>query len=577
MAPVQRQILAMSTITGIALVVMLGYFFLPLPSVGLPLGTEDAAVARRAAAPGPDSFKSTQTRGFVDVTESSGLDARHQSADVLTDIRQVTGAGVCLADFDGDGRIDIFLVASVRASAPAESAVDLLYLNLGGMHFSATPLNRPYAAGEFGMGCVAGDYDGDGDQDVFVTALGPNRLYRNDGRGHFEEVAAAAGVADPRWSTAAALADYDRDGDLDLYVANYLRFEPASIPARVAPAYDRDEPPAFSPYVFRYEPDALFRNNGDGTFTEVTEAAGIVDNGGKGLGVAFADVSNDGWPDLIVVNDVSPNTFLPNTGAGTFVDRSVVSGLADPRSGMGISVGDYDQDGWFDLFLTHWQDESNVLFRNLGGTLPASETPLFEDVTQAAGLALPSIGSTGWGTCWADFDHDGDLDLLVVNGYTSPAPRDPRQCIGQAAMLFINTGGRFTNQAERHGLGGLSQWAARGAATADLDDDGDLDIVITTNNGPARLLENRMATGHWLKVQPDGQAVGALVRIVAARRMQQRLLLAGTSYMSSEPLIAHFGVGDATRIERVEVRWPDGTTRTLRDVRVDQTLSVHRE
>jgi hypothetical protein len=320
------------------------------------------------------------------------------------------------------------------------------------------------------------------------------------------------------------------------------------------------------------------RNNGDGTFSDVTQTAGVVDNGGKGLGVAFADLSNDGLPDLVIVNDVSPNAFLVNIGGGKFADRSLVSGLADPRSGMGIAVGDYDHDGWFDLFSTHWQDESNVLFRNLGGTVAAGGTLLFEDVTPVVGLALPSIGFTGWGTCWADFDQDGDLDLLVVNGYTSPAPTEPRQCIGQPAMLFMNSDGRFTNQSDRYGLAGLSTWAARGAAAADLDDDGDLDVVVTTNNGPARLLENRMATGHWLKVRPEGaQPVGTVVRVVAAGRPQQRILLAGTSYLCSEPPIAHFGLGDTTRVEQVELRWPDGTTKRLREVAVDQTLSVRRE
>ncbi len=562
--------LVMAAVTVGGLATLLFFFFRGPPSVGLTLLPTTPGTAMPSDRQGGSALV-----GFVALAEDSGVDVHHTSRGALADIRHATGAGVGLADLNGDGLIDLFLVASVVGPVGRQEVDDIICLNRGDLRFDCRPIGRGYGMDEFGMGCAIADYDADGDPDVYVTALGANRLLRNDGEARFVDVAAEAGVADPSWGAGAAFADYDGDGRLDLYVANYLRFNVADIPTQVAAAFDRDEPPAFSPYVFPPEADVLFHNNGDGTFSDATSAAGLSDSNGKGLGVAFADLNTDGRADLAVVNDVSPNAFWLNSGSGRFVDQSVISGLADPRSGMGIAVADYDEDGAFDLFSTHWQDESNVLYRNLSVTLGSADPPLFEDVTQAAGLAAPSIGSTGWGTCWGDFDHDGDLDLLVVNGYTSPAPSKPQQCIGQAAMLFMNERGRFTNRAAQHGLGPLSEAAGRGAATADLDDDGDLDLVVTTNNGPAFVFENRMAAGHWLKVAPrGGQAVGAVVRITSGGRRQQRILLAGSSYLSSEPLVAHFGLGETSTVERVEVHWPDGRVAALTNARADQMVEV---
>lgn len=555
--------------TLLALATLLGYFFTP---VGLGRLDFDK---QSTSPPGQPKSSSRLEGGFADVTAASGVHFQHTAGEILRDIRQVTAPGLGLADLDGDTRIDLFLVNSIAPGQPKREP-NAVYLNRGGMKFEALPDAGGADSGEWGMGCAIADYDADGDEDVYVTALGPNRLYRNDGHARFEEIAERAGVADARWSTGAAFADYDLDGDLDLFVANYVYFDEALIPTDAAVRYDRDEPPAFSPYVFPAEHDALYRNDGD-VFTDATQSSGIVDVDGKSMAVLFADLNRDRRPDLLVINDVSRDLFLLNQDGRVFSDAGLISGLADPRSGMGVAFGDYDADGAFDVFATHWQDESNVLYRNLGGIDQAGEAPVFEDVTIRVGLAAPSMGSTGWGASWADFDQDGDLDLLVVNGYTSPAANHPEQCIGQPAMLFINDAGQFTDRATELGLGELARWAARGAGTADLDDDGDLDIVIATNNGPLRVFENRLASGHWLKVKPSGgMVIGTVVRLHNGGRMQQRMIVSGSSYLCSEPPLAHFGLGRHARVERLEVCWPDGRITSLEDVPGDQTVVVHK-
>lgn len=567
MRPVARQLITLVSATIVALAILLAYFYSPW-GVGSPQLSWKRTPRQMAA---------RETRGralqFVDVTTGSGLAFEHFAGASLRDIRQVMSPGFGLGDLNGDGRMDLFIPNSGTAE-PAARRMNGLFLNRGGMQFERMPDAGGADSGEWGMGCALADYDDDGDLDIYVTALGPNRLYRNDGHARFEEVAASVGVADSRWSAGAAFADYDGDGDLDLYITNYVEFDEAHIPAGGVVRSDRSEPPAFSPYVFPAVSDALLRNDGD-KFVDVTDEVGISDDSGKGMAGLFADLNEDRRPDLLVINDVSFNAFFRNVDGRSFADDGALSGLADPRSGMGIALGDYDNDGAFDVFSTHWQDESNVLYRNLSVGEQPGATPLFDDVTIDAGLAAPSMGVTGWGASWADFDLDGDLDLLVVNGYTSPAAGDATQCIGQPTLLFVNNNGKFVNEAATLGLSGMSNWAARGAAAADLDDDGDQDIVIATNNGPLRVFENKLNSGNWLKIRPvGGLAIGSVVRIRIGDKTQQRMILSGSSYLCSEPPEAHFGLGGASIVDLVEVHGPDGTVQRIETVQPGQTLVV---
>ncbi|MDX1503484.1 MAG: VCBS repeat-containing protein [Thermoanaerobaculia bacterium] len=485
---------------------------------------------------------------FEDVAAATGLDFVHFNG--MTGelyFPEMTGQGGALLDYDGDGDLDVYLVQGALMG-PGETMDDALFPFAG----EGTPLDRLYrndaAAGPggatllrfvdvtgasgleadgYGMGVAVGDVDGDGFDDLYVTNYGPNQLWRSRGDGTFEEVAAAAGADDPSWSTSAAFVDYDADGDLDLYVVNYVDFDVAANPRCFATSSRRDYcgPSSFSPLA-----DRLLENRGDGTFDDVTRRVLRDYRPGPGLGVVSGDFNGDSLPDLYVANDGAPNQMWINRGDGTFVEEALFAGTAVNRSGapeasMGVAAGDFDLDGDEDLFMTHLMDESNTLYVNDGAGL-------FEDRTAASGLAAVSLPYTAFGTGWIDYDNDGLPDLVALNGAVRiqeelAAAGDPYP-LEQPNQLFHNLGGRFEEVSDRAGEAFTVAEVSRGAAFGDVDNDGDTDILVLNNNGPARLLLNRAGDGSgWLGVRPLDRAGRRLPGArVALRRADGRTVTA---------------------------------------------------
>lgn len=483
---------------------------------------------------------------------------------------EIIGSGVALIDYDGDGDLDVYFVqgASWDAAVERESARlqnrlfrnDLVETGILGF----TDVTRQAGVGHtgYGMGVAVGDYDNDGHTDLYVTNFGSNVLYRNEGNGTFRDVTAVAGVDDDRWSTSAVFLDYDNDADLDLFVVTYVDF---TIKGN-KPCYDwvgaRDY---CNPSVYRPLPDRLFENVGEGRFVDVTMKSGIGSASGAGLGVTSADFNSDGWTDIYVANDGTPNHLWLNEGDGTFEEVGLISGSAfnaDGRAeaGMGVTAGDVDGDGDEDLFVTNLRQETNTFYRNDG-------SGNFSDATALLGLALSSMPFTGFGTEWFDYDQDGRLDLFVANGGVAilDAIREEPYPYHQKNQLFRQKEeGGFEETSSRLSAPELSE-VSRGAAFGDLDNDGDIDIVVANNNGPARLLINRMgARRPWLMiglrgVQSNRDGIGARVAVVGknGRRLWRRVHTDG-SYLSANDPRVHFGLGELKEIQAVEVYWPNG-------------------
>ena len=516
---------------------------------------------------------------FEDATAASGIDFRHvNGASGSKYMVETLGSGLCVFDYDGDGRQDIYFVQSGRlpghASAPPPRSA--LFRNQGAGRFERVAEAAGAAGPErYGFGCVAGDIDGDGDRDLYVTYYGPNVLYRNDGRGRFVDITAEAGVGDPRWGTGASFADYDGDGDLDLYVANYVAWDLRENP------YCGENRPGYRtvchPKNFDSQPDVLYRNRGDGTFEDVSARAGIVDRTGKGLGVIWVDYDDDGDEDLYVANDDTPNFLFRNEGDGTFREVGELAGVAMsedgiPQAGMGTDMGDYDNDGLIDLFVTNLAEETNELYRNVGGGI-------FEHATFRAGLGGPSLLYLGFGTFFFDPDLDGDLDLFVANGHIidNIALFSDTITFRQPASLYLNLGdGRMEPAAERAGEALRIPYVGRGAVPFDFDDDGDEDVVMAQNDGPAVVLRNAGApTRSWIAIAlrglpPNHDAIGARVVLETSAGSQVRRALTGRSYLSQGDRRFHFGLADGAAPERIIVRWPgrDGYEEAFRDVPV---------
>ena len=516
---------------------------------------------------------------FTDATAAAGIGFVNASSAEKRYIVESMGGGAAMFDFDGDGRLDLYLVNSYSVEAalakkPRPAAA--LYRNLGGGKFEEVAAKAGVADPGWAMGVSVADYDNDGRDDLYVTCFGPNRLYRNRGDGTFEDVTARAGVGDPRFSTGAAWADYDRDGDLDLFVANYVDFRLDDLPQ-----FGKGERCQYRGLAVQCGPrglpgagDALYRNNGDGTFSDVTRQAKVEDpNGYYGLGAVWTDLDDDGWPDLFVANDTTPNLVYRNNRDGTFTENGFAMGLAVDENGneqacMGVAVGDYDRDGRLDLVVTNFADDYNTIYRrNADGT--------FSDVTRATRTAEASLPYLGWGVKLFDADNDGWLDLFVVNGHVYPQVEGafPGGMYGQRKLFYRNLGNGALAE-EGAGMPALmSRRVSRGAAFGDYDEDGDVDVLVNELDGAPMLLRNDggSGAGNWLRLRLVGtrsnrNAIGArvTVRLGAASLVDE--VRAGDSYLSHSDRRLHFGLGAASGVSDVQVRWPGGAIERWRNL-----------
>jgi hypothetical protein len=510
---------------------------------------------------------------FVEVGLQAGLTHRHENGASPEKLMMETfGSGVAAFDFDGDGLVDLFFVNGADLARGKPGSGNRLYRNVGGMKFiDVTAHAGVKGNGGFGTGVAVGDFDNDGRPDLYVTGFGANQLFHNEGGGVFRDVTARAGVAGGGWSSSAGFVDYDRDGYLDLYVVRYLDYDIKDNP------YCGFKKPGYrmycDPRMFDGKPDLLYRNNGDGTFTDVSRAAGIANPAGKGLGLAVGDIDNDGWPDLYIANDGVRNFLYHNQRNGTFKDIAYGAGVGfdgngKPQAGMGTEIADYDGDGLPDIFVTNFSEELNTLYRNLGRLI-------FEDVTLKAGLGSGLL-PLGFGTRLFDFDNDGDLDIHVTNGHVIDNVKlyHPHLTYAQRDLLYVNIGGgRFKDVSAAAGPAFALEHVGRGSAVADFDNDGDLDIVISNLGDRPYLFRNDSTPRrHWLSL--DLSRPGARVLLTTGGKTQLRYATSVNSYLSSSDSRLHFGLGDQTVAARIEIFWPDGSKQVMEKVTGDRVIKV---
>ena len=517
---------------------------------------------------------------FVDITERAGIDFINASGGADKHyIIETQSAGAGFWDYDDDGILDLYLTNGTAGDSTAATAGTALYRGLGDATFANTTIASGARLDGWTMGVAFADYDGDGDSDLYATRWGADVLLQNQGDGTLAEVTQKAGLGSPAWGIGAAFADYDGDGDLDLYVANYIEFA-----LKGPPFYERwcthnGIQSACGPVGANAQRDLLYRNEGDGSFSEVGQLHGIGARSYYGMGVAWTDYDNDGDPDLYVANDGQPNSLLRNDD-GHFSDVALLeavaySGDGRPQAGMGIAVGDYDNDGLFDFFVTNFSKDHNTLYHNSG-------QHFFADLSGQARLAGSSRPFMGWGTFFFDFDRDGYEDLFVANGHLMPAidQAGVGQQYRQSNQLYHNRrDGTFLDVSSQAGPGLASVEVSRGAAYGDIDVDGDLDIIVANLDAKPTLLRNdSRAQGNWLSLRLLGEglnreAMGARVRLVTAALTQQREVRSGTSFQAQHDLRLHFGLAQQQSAE-VEVRWPDGTQQTYKNVAANHFYTI---
>jgi enediyne biosynthesis protein E4 len=536
---------------------------------------------------------------FREVAAELGLNFHHfTGATGEYYMPEIMGSGVALFDYDNDGDLDVYLIQgstfdpaqdphhSKFPPAPGWKPGNCLFRNLlketGKLQFVDVTDQAGVGHVGYGMGVAVGDYDNDGFQDLYVTNFGHNVLYHNNGNGTFTDVTAKAGVDDPRWSTGAAWVDYDRDGHLDLFVANYLDFTIKGNRQCFASTGERDY---CTPKMYQPAPARLFHNRGDGTFEDVTASFGIGAAIGPGLGIVCADFNGDGWPDIYVANDGAAAHLWINQKNGTFKERGALSGAALnpdglPQAGMGVTAADFDGDGDEDLFKTNLTNEGSNLYVNDG-------QGNFHDAAAELGLYLPTFSYTGFGTEWFDYDNDGRLDLFIANGAVNriESLRGSAYPFAQPNLLFHNEGTekKFREVTAAAGPAFALSEVSRGAAFGDINNDGELDIVVANNNGPVRLLLNQSRSlnrNHWLLVslqatQGDRFAMGAKLELrQGGGRKLVRRVHTDSSYLSASDVRVHFGLGDDPTIDSLIVSWPTGQREAWEKLQADQILRI---
>jgi enediyne biosynthesis protein E4 len=526
---------------------------------------------------------------FADVTSKSGITFKHEASRTSEKyLVESMGAGVAMFDYNNDGHLDLFFVNGAALRDPMTHGVEpdktdprfwnRLYRNNGDGTFTDATEAAGVRGHHYGMGVATADYDNDGFADLFVTNLGRNILYHNNGDGTFTDVTEEAGVAGSGWCTGACFVDYDRDGHLDLFVTRYLEWDFASN------IYCGEHRPGYraycSPDQFKPISHLVYHNNADGTFTDVSKQCGIASTPGKGLGIAVNDFDRDGWPDIFIANDSSPQQLFRNNRDGTFTEVALAQGLAFDEdgkvfAGMGADFTDYDNDGWPDVFVNALGNQKYALFRNDKGT--------FEYVSDSTGIGGMTVLHSGWGAKFFDYDNDGWRDLFVAQGHvmdnielTQPSLR-----YREPLLLMRNIRGRFADVSKQSGVPFQVPRVARGIAVGDLDNDGFLDLAINCNDGHALLLRNQGGNGnHWLLVKLAGtksnrDGIGAKLRLVADSGQEQHAFVSTAgSYLSASDKRVHFGLGSSKKLRLLEITWPSGTVQRLESVAVDQVLAV---
>jgi len=548
-----------------------------------PMGRMGPLVPKPAERSGPAASSEGPIR-FHDVTDSSGIAFRHTDGSSGEHyIVETITSGLATLDYDGDGLIDLYFpngapLVGTKIDKPPRHA---LYRNLGGWRFMDVTEEAGVPCTGYGLAATAGDYDNDGRPDLYVSNYGPKVLYRNNGNGTFTDVTAQAGVADgDKVGAGVCFLDMDGDGDLDLYVANYVKFTYQNHVFFLKQGF----PEYAGPRSYQPQPHTLFRNNGDGTFTDVSVESGIAAHPGPGMGMVCADYDNDGRTDIFVLNDVQANFFWRNQGDGKFEESALVVGAAyngqgDTLGNMGVDCGDYNNDGWLDFFSTCYQRQCVVLWKNLG-------SGALEDVSAATGAGDGSYNCVKWGCGIVDFDNDGHRDLFVAMGHTQDLidHYDHTTSRNATNVVLRNLGnGTFADVSDRCGDGLLVKKCSRGVVFDDLDNDGDVDAVVMNMRDRPTILRNMLretgSRNHWLQVRLQGvktnrDGVGARVRVVAGDLVQVDEVHSGRGYQGHFGSRLHFGLGKHDRIDRIEVRWPGGGVDVLEDLPADRLLDI---